>query len=647
MVTLIDNTNINLFRSSLEKFKQLYIEAFPVDNEREDFSAICARVESGLENCCPGSFILLDMNGEAVRGGAVYDWYSECCALELIYIVVDKSERNLGIGKSLFTGAMPMIQEYLGGKVNSVFFESEDPGKTALSRCPMSPVQRLRIYDRWGAKRVPIDYVQPPLSKQQGPAENLMLFCLPQGESATIQKTALSKFLTDFYAGLDAKDNDNLQRMKDQLSKLPDSINLEDIKEHPLFMFPDASVCFHFSMTPSVKDPGLKKDAFNIVFNSYECDLMNFRNQTERPIRTHHVKTIEGVTLSLSPFYSYSSEGYSFSRLSDRDSVKVKVSINYTWSAVAGEYMANIVIAPQESYFTEYDLIKLVSAFGSRQENVQFCQYVKLLDGKSFEEFLKEHLSGDFLEMNNGVSELELSQAMSFCGVRVPGESVVNNFSRQEPSAVCDADLEFCKALCGILLGIFDYGRMNAAEVRDTIRSFVLDEGHSFMVFSRGHLCKISYGSERERNENIYISPYILIASTVTAINERTLRKTSDLLKKDSIKQASNARYLLSECYLQDIFNYCSEIDILAAADSSLGMTSRKEQYLGRIHSIERRRDVRNEDFTMIADVVQGLLLGVLAVLQVYDPTDIQARIFSAALILLAIYFVFARRRGR
>lgn len=258
------------------------------------------------------------------------------------------------------------------------------------------------------------------------------------------------------------------------------------------------------------------------VFESYECDLMDYAHQERgrRPFRTYHIKSYRNIRLGLPRFYSYTSEGHTFYRLSGADALDVDISLNCSSRGVSvgadERYIVSLVVRPAEgASFDELSLIKLVTLFGSRQENyfaypnnkfTDLC--VTVGDGRppmSIFEFIGHYMAdcGEGLKgvpqfecCHTGATELELSS------VRRGGDNArifsdFDGFYKTVASSSPEESL-WNKTLCGILLGIFDFGRMNSAEIFDTIKPMV-ERKDSFMMLCRGHLAKVCFEQDKER----------------------------------------------------------------------------------------------------------------------------------------------------
>ena len=563
----------------------LYDKAFFGD-EKEDFKQILDRIGQGNKNI--RTYVCLAYVGEKVVGGVIADWFSPCASLLMSYLVVAEDCRSNGIGARILKDGMKTLCSEIGETVEYVFFESENP----FCGNDDQAVSRLRFYARNGAKRIPIQYVQPPLSNGQDFARNLDLYCLPalsEGRDPLTEIPAdkLKEYLKVFYDALAGRitDEEKIRQRKDELSRMEQTVDdlasderkmvfLENIFENPNYKIDTCTVARHFLFDTIAKEGGKKvKVPFDKkesseecadpcpVFYSYETDLMDYRHQGGKiPFRTHFYKLFKGVKLLLPKAYRYESEGLSVLRILERKDLDVDISLSWSKS-LYGEpkYLIHLSISPcrkdrlsgkdQDAFFTELDLIRFTTAFGCNQERYQCISAGDVLvkgDGDSWGgfsileegrlkgvmEWIAEKMAGISIEsltaLGCGITELNLYGLYKKEG----GTRVFDDFDAFH-SQMHEKEL-WNKTFCGIILGIYDYERMTTAEIYDTMRSNV-ERPQSFMVFLRGHLLKIKCvlpSNDNERLENILISPYLLIPSCALVYNELLLDDCNSRVKQ-------------------------------------------------------------------------------------------------------------------
>lgn len=218
---LINSSNIDEKDISflLQFENEIYDKSFP-DDEREYFSDIIERVKTpkGWE---PDTLITLKIIDNKVVGGVISDWYPNSKCLEIIYIVLDPQYRGKGDGYKLLWNSIDIFKEEIG-EINNIFIEVEKTHNRSLMEYEMNPSKRIDFWYKCGAKQMPINYVQPPLSEDKEAIHNLMLMLLPldKDTKSEITKYTLKEFLKDFYTGLKAENSVFLTNMLNEINEI-------------------------------------------------------------------------------------------------------------------------------------------------------------------------------------------------------------------------------------------------------------------------------------------------------------------------------------------------------------------------------------------------------------------------------------------
>lgn len=661
---IIQKNNAERNAKLLERFStEIYLPAFPNKNEREPFEIITSRLSSGaLITACPSTYIILALDEDRLLGGAIYDWYPHCKAAELIYLAVNQKFRRCGIGRTIMIEGSELLRDLIvkdGGEIHHLYFETHIP---TYSDEPdsINPAERVRSFAQWGARLIPINYIQPPLTKNCAAIKHLMLALLPlKGHKQdNISASDLCFFLKEFYRGLDAEDSPYLKQMLQQIAikaGRKNTIALEQLSEQSHYRFSDVCTTLHY-----VVDSPLGWDNDNTPCNgfySYETDLFNYNRQTNRPFSTHLHSTFNDVRLHMPLAYSYTSENNSFHRITERgrEQLLCDLSLSYTFNSTIGLRIAHLTLAPASSAeWSELDIIKLATAFGSRQEQTCFNSLPMLQIGDAepldFISFLSIHLGeGTYQPMSIGITELELSQ------VKIDGKilpfAMSSFFDTFRPNLYAKLDGEmknFASMLCGLTLGIFDFERMHSPEIYDTIKPIVWRE-NSFINLCRGHLLKLECDpqcEEMEAAEELIMSPYILIPSAVMAHNELLLDKADQLIKEASQNNVNinslsnyieNIKHILYSEYLVDVFQYASEREIIQAGDIQRGLTARYETIESRVEIlVGRLRDLKSLRDNRI-DAFQGLLLALIALMNARSIFDRYFGVYADRLFYIAV----------
>lgn len=205
LIKIRNNNDILRFQEYIQEFETMYVEMFPLSDEREDFQDILTRVS---ENILPHTFINLFIQDNKTVGGIVLDYYPECNSIEPIYLLVHEDYRCKGIGSQLLATC---YDEMLC--VEHVFLECDNPELVSKDCSVMDPEVRLNMYLKMGFTIVPITYVQPPLSLEKEYERNLLLLY----KGSNLSSDVLINFLTYFYKYLGYIDSNELERMIEQI----------------------------------------------------------------------------------------------------------------------------------------------------------------------------------------------------------------------------------------------------------------------------------------------------------------------------------------------------------------------------------------------------------------------------------------------
>ncbi len=720
----VNHRNVNEYLPQLAQFRDnIYMPAFPDENEREPFDEkILPRIQSGegLQ-----TIIVLAFDNDCMVGGEIMDIYPSCASIHITYLAVEEKMRGKSYGKQILREATAMACQSLdreGNPIEHIFFETENPSLTIDSSYDTDA--RLLFFAGVGAGLIPIPYAQPPLSEDQDWARNLYLCVLPftqeegeyligESETTSIAADVVTEFLGDFYEGLGyaEKAEDELAKTAAVLSTLKDEEGEVPIVffENPQYQIYDTGIASYYRTNEP--EHSTIADAACPVFNSYECDLMNYQHQQweNRPFSNHHLTLLENVTVNFPASYNYTSEGSVFHRRTARRKVEVDISVNCSYKKQNGpiplmKQLVDIVLRPAKEgnhFFSELDMLKFIVCFhfGSKQENVNFdtlladecleintsqCENLPVELRKSyfsFEELIKTILNVDVCEpLGTGVSEFEVSS------IKGPLDFETFDEFRQDILSEGPQSNDWNKTLCGLVLGIFDFMRMNGPEIYDTIRP-VLDRKYAFAVLCRGHLVSVKMDLEPERVETILMSPYLLIPCSALAFNEdvivnnwKELEKVSRLeaafrknvvragekRKKElrnvkneffyddfynqsnllslSINNVSNS---LSEDYLENIFQYPSEKALLEAGSLQRGLASRREDMMEKLGNYKEVAISYREKYTDNVDTIQNLLLFILAVMQVVTAIMQKYVLWITTTIVVVIVCIIGRRQIR
>ena len=433
--------------SLISEYLKIYEEGFPDANERENFDFILKRVSDTPLNSEPHTFIILsvDRNQNELYGGIIGDWYKDSETIHLTYIVVKSDARGKNTGKSLIIDGVTEIRKIIEEKykvsLGNVFFESNNPEETNAANDSIVPLTRLKIFASLGAKWIDIPYVQPSLDNTKSKVKNLFLFTFPDlnydGEDLKVRD--ILNFLSGFYKGLgidNPENNEDYAAMATALNKEKSEVfQLKNVPvEMNTFQFRKVSIAMHFIENYNT-EPVIDnlRDSEEIgappicnYFNSYEKDLLSFRNQRESPFYTSLQTNSDKkeITILFPDKYEYITEGRVEKRKSERKSLRARFSISNTNFHRAKIKIWHLVLSPvRDEYFTETDLIKLINSFGSRQECSDIMQQCRVRYGDEyfpgFSDFLKRVAVTDKVpeSAGTGIVQIDTSEIVKSYGL--------------------------------------------------------------------------------------------------------------------------------------------------------------------------------------------------------------------------------------
>ena len=649
MKLIVDSKSYSEQVLLINSFKEIYISAFPDINEREDFDVILQRVFWNKQPNEPHSILILtatDGKNPEVTGGLIADWYENSKAIHLIYLVIAEKFRGKGIAKKLVNEGVTAIKQWIEKEkkieIKNVFFESNNPEKTKNDN--FDTIARLEIFSQFGAKWINIPYIQPALDTKKREVDNLFLLSFTQFnvKGDKIPEIEIIAFLKDLYLSLGQTDkNKSFVRMQKALEKLMNTegdIELQHIPETSFYKFCKSSVTWHFVQENKYQI----ETSLNNPFSSFEKDLLNFHNQKlkEPPFNSVFKVLYQNAKIIFPAEYSYTSEGRKHTKTTktDRIELEINLSISYTKIEISDKTIWHVTFTPKKNhYFTECDLIKLSTMFGSSQEQSTVKDNLKItienenLIGIKPDELISRlgfaEKDSQLKNLQTGIIQIETSELDAI--QKINFNDFFKIFRNKSKSEIENDSLkQFSKTLCGIILGIFDFNRMDYDEIFDTIQPIVQAES-SFIVLCRGTLFKISEEDEimESVSNHVVVSPYLLVPNMVLAYNEFILMQAKNEIDS-SLKPGQNksfkaletsqrkVRNILNVQYLSNIFQYPSEKEIVEFGNSQRGIINLYDLILKRLEELSELIDTKKANKANLSDAILNALLGFIAAIQ-------------------------------
>lgn len=679
-------------------YRHLFESAFSDINEREDFDAIAKRVKNVPVGDEPHSFIILSISQEEsetkVIGGLVADWYDGCSAIHLTYIVVDQASRGNNIARILIREGLEkmkaIIQDHWCAVLTHVFFESNSPWEQGVDSFNKST--RLLIFHKLGARWIDIPYVQPPLDESKNKVKTLFLMVFPDLITCAgkVSQKETFDFLSKLYVGLGItkpEEDPDFQAMMLSLNEQANEDGNLELKkipgEFPKYKFSKASVTWHVIENP-FEDQADKKDREPCeTFYSYERDLMNFQGQRQSPFSTRLiVRGFENQAIIKFPdHYEFISEGRKHRLFTNNPEINVNIALSCTNFHNSRIRIWSFTITPgHREVFSEYDIIKLATLFGSCQENCKLKDDIRILtcsNGPEFrpESYLKQFGSWkqmpEFQFTGTGIIQIDSKETSrdnaecndSFAELysSFSAKSEKNSIFLEEKYYSDKNFRDLLNSICGITLGICDFNRMGSQEVADTLRpiNVCLD---SFMILARGELISIS--SEDEILEDVFhtigVSPYLLIPSVFLTYNEHivslvkkqvdtVLDKAPNSLPITKLEESLRDALNLSNKYLIPPFQYPTEQNIEREGNRQRNIGELVVQGQNRMEELKTIiSQLQNERSAAISALISAALF-LLSLIQVYqifvpsgveNPNKLRVYLIVSTLIVAGLFFL-------
>lgn len=216
-----------------QAYDRVFAPAFPIPESRESLDKFMRALNGDI----PGVSIIINVMGEnlddpakrVLKGFSVGYYYEHHNVGLLAYNAIAPEAREKGLGKIMVQSRINSLKQRAaatGRKIAGVFVDVNDPTKVRPEDDGMDPVKRLQIFTNWGAVRVPIDYVAPPLEKDGHYCDTMLLLNYPvDGKYASRQ--TVDMFLRSMYREFrqtTRPDDDFFYRqMKAQLEGVPAS----------------------------------------------------------------------------------------------------------------------------------------------------------------------------------------------------------------------------------------------------------------------------------------------------------------------------------------------------------------------------------------------------------------------------------------
>jgi GNAT superfamily N-acetyltransferase len=657
------------------QFEQIYVKSFPDVNEREEVDQWRARMDGRKDKGVSVPEFHLLVIGENLKegarsdvfGGATIEYYKQSNCGLLTYIAVSPEMRKLGCARKLIRAAIDVLKEDAktsGDPLRALFAEVNDPQKVLVEDDVMPPEERMQVLSRLGAKWIDVDYTQPSLGKGKMRVYNLTLITLPLSGSFsnTMSTHIIRSFLAELYKSLGVSDYENDpdflktgEALKDDFLRLKEM----PITERPTFSFARAAASIHCVSYPVCGNPVEPSIEGRSKIKSFELDLLAHRYQTGKQLPLYSSVVSEHplrVIVHYPPQLDYEEEGKVFPLIASIEKCATQVILSQTVFPISGICIWHVTFQPdKDSYFTEYDLIKLSKIYGGIQENSNLLDEIEFsIDGNlkrrlSFQELLSSLVGDPNMESalaQAGTIEIDMAPPDGPEAAEGASETVRlirEAFSTAGDSAKSELEKMFVdessstsmqlKALCGITTGIFGFMRMNFSEFIDTMEP-TISRASELVRVHRGSILSLAVDDDMlvTCRQTIGISPYLVIPQAFLLHNDAIVdlaeKEMSSVFEQRAQKvsrrtptnrtiqamekiRASVDRHLQLE-YLPNFFQYETERQIVDRGASHRGSNEKMESARRKLAEMSNRLRAMRASKETADDGVVSVLLGIL-----------------------------------
>ncbi len=166
----------------LERFyRDAYVPEFPDPDERESLRNMRGYLAAKARGWYgPNAYhIVVAEVGGRPAGGAVCDYLATPNAGVVEFLFVAPDVRGRGLGRALLDETLRLLRADARangrGPLVGVVAEMNDPFRRSRTPDNLDPFERAAIWGQWGFSVLGMRYVQPALSRDQQPVQNLVL----------------------------------------------------------------------------------------------------------------------------------------------------------------------------------------------------------------------------------------------------------------------------------------------------------------------------------------------------------------------------------------------------------------------------------------------------------------------------------------
>jgi len=174
-------------------YDRLIVPAFPNPDERDPYEKFINGADDALGNLKLITIIAAenahDPARRVIHGISVGYYYEKENVGALMFNAIHPESRGLGLGRKMVDARIDVMKEMAaarGKTLTGVVLDVHSLDKVPPAEDSIDPAKRQAIYRGWGARKIPIDYVQPPVHEDADYCDLFDLLAFPvDGKYAT------------------------------------------------------------------------------------------------------------------------------------------------------------------------------------------------------------------------------------------------------------------------------------------------------------------------------------------------------------------------------------------------------------------------------------------------------------------------------
>lgn len=556
-------------------YRDVYLPAFPLPDEQEHPDIWTPRLQD--PDAHPRLAFLVaghaldDPQARAPQALLVAEYYAASRCVLVSYLAVAPAARGQGLAHRLLDALTDRLHAgRFGepGQIAAVLAEIHDPQRIDASGDVIDPAARVEVMARLGARRLPIDYVQPALEPGKSASHDLWLVAFPAraGARARFGPGGLRAFLVEFYRALGSADPPDdpafaatfasVRRLEDRVAAGLPFLEPLPRRVRSCLRVRQAAVAFQYQAADALAAAVADCPPEAVLcrhFHSCEKDLLAHAFRRPPPMRTYcvpnaHAADGDPYTLHCEVVFPdslrFESEGEVFTlRREGPSRVDASVSFSRGDFLQSGRGILNLVVhfdLKGDATLGEYELLSLTKLWCPPDDSERL-----LLGAARFEcggivcslaELAHTHLFASTRTAPaplGGCLQIVFSESAGRDADRlVVGETRWGSVSAralfdalQGPGTAWPAQqVPALRAVACLLQNILDIENVDRNELADMLEG--IDAGDSAVTaVHRGMLFSISLNDRlfEDKAASIGISPYLLLPQAALLHNESVL----------------------------------------------------------------------------------------------------------------------------